>query len=53
MLSVFGKKYARILVDRVCSVTGGLTDDEQGGFRAEIGYVDQIFTLKQIDERYE
>ena len=43
------KIYAYILVDRVRSVTGGLIDDEQGGFRAEKGYVDQIFTLIQID----
>ena len=34
MLSVVGKIYAVILVDRVCKVTGGLSDDEQGVFRA-------------------
>ena len=28
-----------------------LIDDEQGGFRSERGCIDQIFTLKQIDER--
>ena len=42
-LSVVGKIYADILVDRICSVTGG--------FRAGRGYVDQIFTLIQIDEK--
>ena len=46
-----GKIYAGILVDRVCKVTGGLIDDEQGGFRVGRGCVDQIFTLKQIDEK--
>ena len=47
-LSVVGKIYAGILVDRVRRVTGGLIDDEQLGLRAGRGYVDQIFTLKQI-----
>ena len=46
-----GKIYAGILVDRVCKVTGGLSDDEQGGFRAGRECVDQIFTLKQIGEK--
>ena len=32
-------------------MTGGLIDDEQGGFRAGREYVDQIFTLKQIGEK--
>ena len=30
-LSVVGKIYAEILVDRIRRVTGGLIDDEQGG----------------------
>ena len=34
---------------RVRSVTEGLIDDEQGGFRAGRGWVDQIFTLKQVE----
>ena len=51
LLSVVGKIYAGILVDRVCRVTGGLIDDEQRGFRVGRGWVDQIFTLKQIDEK--
>ena len=52
LLSVVEKNiYVVILVDRVRRVTGGLIDDEQGGFRAGRGCVDQIFTLKQIIEK--
>ena len=47
MLSMVGKIYAEILVDGIRRVTEGLIDDEQGGFRAGRGCVDQIFTLKQ------
>ena len=46
-----GKICTGILEDRFRRVTGGLTDDEQGGFRAGMGCVDQIFTLKQIGEK--
>ena len=51
LLSVVGKIYAGILVDRVRRVTGGLIDDEQGSFREGRGCVDQIFTLNQISEK--
>ena len=51
MLSVVGKIYVGVLVDRVRSATGGLIDEEQGGFRVGRGYVDLIFTLKQIGEK--
>ena len=34
-------------------MTGGLIDNEQGGFRAGNGCVDQIFTLKQIGRKQE
>ena len=51
MLSMVGNMYANILVDRVCSVTGGLIDDEQDDFRVGRVYADQIFTLIQIDEK--
>ena len=40
------KIYARILVDRVRRVTGGLIDDDQGGFRAERGFVDKNLHIK-------
>ena len=51
LLSVVGKIYAGIEVDRVRRVTGVSIEDEQRGFRAERGCVDQIFTLKQIGEK--
>ena len=45
-----GKIYAGILVGRD-QVTGDLIDDEQRGFRAGKGCIDQTFTLKQIGEK--
>ena len=51
LLSVAGKIYAGILVDRVRKVIEGLIDDEQGDLRAGRGCVDQIFTLKQIGKK--
>ena len=46
LLSVVGKIYLGILVDRIHRMTGSIIDDEQGGFRAGGGCVDQILTLK-------
>ena len=40
LLSVVGKIYTGILLDRVRKVTEGLIDDEQGRFRAGRGCVD-------------
>ena len=51
LLSVVGKIYIGILVDRIRKVTEGFIGDEQGGFRAGRGCVIQIFILKQIDEK--
>ena len=51
LLSVVGKIYAGTLVDRVHRVNGDLIDDGQEDFRAGRGYVDQIFTLKQIGDK--
>ena len=49
LLSMVGKKYARILADRVYKVIEGSIKDEQRGFRSSgRGCVDQMFTLKQI-----
>ena len=51
MLSVVGKIYVEILIDGVRRVTGGLIDVEQENFRERRRCVDQILTLKQIDEK--
>ena len=51
LLSVVGKMYELILVDRVHRVTGRLIDDEQRSIRSGRGFMDQIFTLKQIGEK--
>ena len=54
MLSVVGKIYTGILLGKVCRVTEGLIENEEGGFRSGKrggGYVDQIFPLKQIGEK--
>ena len=51
LLSVVGKISAGILVDKVHKVIEGLIADERGGFRARRVCVDQILTLKQIDEK--
>ena len=42
-----GKIFAGIVIERVRRVTGGLIDDEQGGFRSGRGCVDNI----QIGEK--
>ena len=49
VLSVIGKIYVGVLI--VCRVTGDLIDDEQEGFRAGRGCVDQIFTVMKIGEK--
>ena len=51
LLSMIGKIYVGILVERFRRVAGSLIDDEQGGFRAGSGCVDRIFTLNQIWEK--
>ena len=48
MLIVVGKNICRDPSTGVCKVTKGLIDDDQRGFRAVKGFIDQIFTLKQI-----
>ena len=48
LLSVVGKIYGGILIDRARKVTEGLIEVEQSGFRAWSGCVDQFFTLQKI-----
>ena len=52
LLSVIGKIYGRILINRVREITEELVGEEQGGFRKGKGCVDQIFVLRNIVEKY-
>ena len=52
LLSIVGKVYGRLLVERIRETTEGKVGEEQGGFRRGKGCVDQIFTLKQLNEKY-
>ena len=51
LLTVVGKMYAGILVDRVRRVTEGLINDGQGGSRSWRVSVDQILTIHQVGEK--
>ena len=51
LLSMVGKIYAGIFVDRVHRMNKSFIDNEQGSFSVERGCLDQIFTLKQISEK--
>ena len=46
-----GKVYARVLNDRVKLMTAEKVMDEQGGFKAGRGCIDQIFAVRQIVEK--
>ena len=52
LLSVPGKVYGRLLIERVQGMTEGLIGEEQCGFRSGRGCVDQIFAVKQLSEKF-
>ena len=52
LLSIPGKVYGRIVIERVMEITEGRISEEQGGFRRGRGCVDQIFTVKMLAEKY-
>ena len=51
LLSITGKVYGRILIEKVHSLTEGLIG-EQCGFRSGRGCVDQVFVMKQMSEKF-
>lgn len=51
LLSIPGKVFARILLNRLGSYAEGLLPEAQCGFRAGRGTIDMIFSLKQIQEK--
>ena len=52
LLSVVGKLYGRVIINRVKAQTDMQIGDEQGGFREGRGCVDQVFAIKQVCEKY-
>ena len=52
ILSIPGKVYGRILIEKVHSLTEGLIGKEQCGFRSGRGCVDQVFVMKQRSEKF-
>ena len=52
LLSIPGKVYGRILIEKVRSQTEGLIGEEQCVFRSGRGCVDQVFVMKQMSEKF-
>ena len=52
LMSVVGKVYGRVLIDRVREGTEAFIGEEQCGFREGRGCVDQIFVVRQICEKF-
>ena len=51
-MSMPGKVYGRILIERVHVLTEGMIGEEQCGFRSGRGCVDQVFVMKQMSEKF-
>ena len=52
LLSVPGKVYTRVLQQRLRKYVEEIVGEEQAGFRKGRGTVDQIFTIRQLAEKY-
>ena len=52
LLSVVGKLYGRILIGRIRDCTERVLGEEQCGFRRGRGCTDQIFTVRQLCEKF-
>ena len=52
LLSIPGKVYGSILIEKVRSLTERLIGEEQCGFRSGRGCVDQVFVMKQMSEKF-
>ena len=51
LLSIPGKVYGRILIEKVRFLTEGMIGEEQCGFRSGRGCVDQVFVMRQLSEK--
>ena len=52
LLSVIGKVYGRVLINRIRDKTESVIAEVQGGFRRGRGCTDQTFMVRQICEKY-
>ena len=52
LLSVVGKVYGRVSINRIRDKTENVIVEVQGGFRSGRGCTDQIFIVRQICEKY-
>ena len=52
LLSVVGKVYGRVLINRIRDKTESVIAEVQGGFRKGRGCTDQTFIVRQIGEKY-
>ena len=52
LLSVVGKVYGRVLINRIRDKTEQVISEVQGGFRRGRGCTDQVFVVRQICEKY-
>ena len=52
LLSIPGKVYGRIVIERVRILTEGMIGEEQCGFKSGRGCVDQVFVMKQMSEKF-
>ena len=52
LLSVVGKVYGRVLIERIRCGTESMVGEEQSGFRRGRGCMDQVFVVRQVCEKY-
>ena len=52
LLSVVGKVYGRVLINRIGDKTENVIAEVQSGFRRGRGCTDQMFIVRQICEKY-
>ena len=51
LLSISGKVFTRVLLNRLSSQIDQFVPEAQCGFRADMGTVDIVFSLKQVQEK--
>ena len=52
LLSIPGKLYGKVMINRVREQTNGAMEEKQSGFREGRGCADQIFTVRCLSEKY-